>query len=86
MKAPGVDCQVDVTRAVRVGFKEDGRNDGKLGKVEIEVSNTEVKAKIIKAKISLQKHSNEILQKLKIFNKKIQEQINQEFTNRQLLK
>ena len=48
VKAPGVDCQVDVTRAVRVEFKEEsspGRNDGKLGKVEIEVSNTDVKAK-----------------------------------------
>jgi hypothetical protein len=89
VKATDVDCLVDITRAVRVGFKAEsspGLNDGKLGKVEIEVSNSDVKAKIMKSKKILETHSNEILRKLKIFNKKTQEQINQEYTNRQLLK
>ena len=87
--ATGVDVQVDVVKAVRLGYKAEsnpGSNDGRLGKVEIEVSNIDVKARIMKTKRVLENHSNEILRKIKIFNKKTQEQQNQEFTNRQLLK
>ena len=34
----------------------------------------------------LENHGNDGLRKLKIFNKKTQEQVNQEFTNRQFLR
>ena len=77
VKAPGVDPQSDVTKVVCLGFKAEtspGANDGRLGKVEIEVSNSDVKAKIMKTKKVLESHSNEILRKIKIFNKKTQEQ------------
>ena len=89
VNAEGVNPQIDVTKAVRVGFKAESRpgaDDGKLGKLEFEVSNAEVKAKIMKTKKKLEKHSNETLRKIKIHNKKTQDQINQDFTNRQLLK
>ena len=39
----------------------------------------------MKTRLCLERHSNEILIKLKIFNKKTQEQQNQDFNNRQLL-
>ena len=61
-------------------------NDGKLGKVEVELSSSEVRTKIMKTKKVLEHHSNDTLKNLRIHNKKTQEQINQEFTNRQLLR
>ena len=89
VNAPGVICQTDVVKAVRIGFKEEtsaGAGDGKLGRVEVEIANTDSKASIMKTKRVLDRHPNEILRKLRIFNKKTQEQQNQDFTNRQLLK
>ena len=89
INAPGVNSQTDVVNVVRLGYKaesSDGAGDGKLGKVEVEISNTEAKACIMKTKRVLDRHSNEILRKLRIFNKKTQEQQNQDFTNRQFLK
>ena len=89
VNAPGVNYQTDVVKAVRLGYKaesSEGAGDGKLGKVEVEISNTEAKASIMKTKRVLDKHQNEILRKLRIFNKKTQEQQNQDYTNRQFLK
>ena len=49
INAPGVNCETDVIKAIRVGYKAEtspGSNDGRLGRFEIEVSSNDVKAKI----------------------------------------
>ena len=63
-----------------------GAADGKLGRVEVEVSNLEAKVKIMKSKRILLDHHHETLRKIRIYNKKTPQQLNQEFTNRQLLR
>jgi len=54
IKAPGVDPSVNITKAFRIGYKaksKPGANDGKPGRLEVEVTDTDVKAKIMKTRI-----------------------------------
>ena len=86
---PDINVTTDMVKAIRIGFKSEsvpGKNDGRLGKVEVQIVNTDIKSKIMRNKKNLEHHSNEDLRALKIFNKKPQDQINQEFTNRQFLR
>ena len=50
IKAEGLNENVDITKAVRIGYIDEssaGAGDYKLGRVEVEVSSPEVKAKIM---------------------------------------
>ena len=76
-------------KAVRKGYKPESRqgaNDGRLGTVLVEVSNTDVKGNIMKNKKVLNNHVNEVMKNLRIKNMKSQDQLNYEFSTRQLLK
>ena len=88
IRAPGV-VDNDIVKAVRKGFKEEtrqGAGDAKLGTVLVEISNTEVKGRIMKNKRVLENHVNPILKNLRIKNMKSQDQLNHEFATRQMLK
>ena len=57
-----------------------------FGTVLVEVSNLDVKAKIMKNKKVLESHANPEMKNLRIKNMKTQEQMNYEHSTRQLLK
>ena len=87
--APNVITNIHITKVIRKGHKAEtrpGANDGRLGTVLVEVSTTDVKAAIMKSKKRLENHVNPVMKNLKIKNMKSQEQMNQEFATRQLLK
>ena len=87
--APNVDVNRDITKAVRRGFKAEtrpGANDGKVGTVLVEVSNSDVKARIMKNKRNLDNHDNQVIKDLRIKNMKTKEELNYEFSTKQLLK
>ena len=52
----------------------------------LEVSNTDVKGNIMKNKKVLNNHVNDVMKNLRIKNMKTQDQLNHEFSTRQLLK
>ena len=89
IRATNVDVNHAITKAVRKGFKAEtrpGAGDAKLGTVLVEVSNVDVKSKIMKNKKVLENHTNPSIKNLKIKNMKTQEQLNYEFSTRQLLR
>ena len=88
VKAPGLDPNVDVVKVKRKGFRAEasGNSKASLGTVLVQLRNQEVRAKIMKNKNCLLNHQDEKLRNLKIRNMKTQSEMNQDFTNRQLLK
>ena len=86
---PNVDVNNDIKKAVRKGFKPESRpgaRDGRLGTVLVEMSNTDVKGQIMKTKKVLDNHVNDVMKNLRIKNMKNQDQLNFEFSTRQILK
>jgi len=81
VKAPGVDVARDVTKAIRVGSKEDY-----LGTVKVELLNDETRASIMKQKKFLINHQNPVMRNLYIKNLKSEDQMRMENFARDMLK
>ena len=87
INAEGIDAETDVVKVVRKGYKPaNATQSERLGTVLVELRSTEVKTKIMKAKSKLATHHDERLKNVRISNMKTQNQVNQDFFNRQLLK
>ena len=85
INAEGVNAEDDVIKVSRKGFKPATATQSEWGgTVFVELKSAEVKAKVMKAKKCLANNSD--LKDLRISNMKTQQQINQDYFNRQVLK
>jgi len=80
IRAPGVEVARDITKAVRVGAKEDY-----LGTVKVEMLNDASRASIMKNKRSLGNHQNPVIKNLIIKNLKSEDQMRMENFARDVL-
>ena len=82
IRAPGVDCDCDCVKAVRLGDTSQDR----LGTVIVEMRNQECKAQIMKNKKNLEGHPSQILQKLIIKNAQTKSEIKMSIALSEILK
>ena len=80
VRAPGVEVNRDITKAVRVGVKDDY-----LGTVKVEMLNDVSRASIMKNKKSLGNHQNPVMKNLIIKNLKTEDQMRMENFARDVL-
>lgn len=80
IKAPGIEVERDIVKAVRVGFKEDY-----LGTVKVEMLNDASRASIMKNKKSLGNHLNPTMKNLIVKNLKTDDQMRMENFARDVL-
>ena len=80
VRAPGVEVARDITKAVRVGAKDDY-----LGTVKVEILNDESRASIMKNKKNLGNHQNPAMKNLIIKNLKSEDQMRMENFARDVL-
>ena len=80
IRAPGVEVDRDVTKAVRVGVKDDY-----LGTVKVEMLNDAARASIMKNKKNLENHQNPAMKNLIIKNLKSEDQMRMENFARDVL-
>lgn len=85
INAEGVNSEEDVIKVTRKGMKPATATQREWpGTLLVELKSTDVKARVMKAKKSLANHAE--LKEVKISNMKTQQQMNQDFINRQMLK
>lgn len=86
IKAEGVNPEIDVVKAVRLGYKPaTATQPERLGAIMVELRNEEVRAKIMKSKKALENVEGEV-SKIIIKNMKTQAEVKQDRVNRQMLR
>ena len=77
----------DVTKVIRKGYKpQTGNNPEKLGTIFVELRTPDIRSKIMKTKKVLANHQDKTIQNIRIRNMVSQQELNQQYFNRQILK